>query len=247
MLVHIKTLSLWEVAHYWHDLDPKESTTHHIPLKVRNTLRILSMWFGKKVAYRIEQDKPYLIEILKKTPKYTARHYRKTFQKTVDNKLFGKRFLGNMFVSRSQLARQCVAHKEPLPLFWFPDNEKYPYNKDGDISDEVSMDGRYNVILVYDDTPEQTNEPDTEAPVSTTVSENALKAAQASHAPMNEVKDRFIQFFNEDGQNFSSKKAAAESFYDTLHELQEKTLFVSREAAVRTLLHALRSHLKKVK
>lgn len=38
MLVHVKTLSLWEIAHYWHDLDPRKSMTHQLPLKVRDTL-----------------------------------------------------------------------------------------------------------------------------------------------------------------------------------------------------------------
>jgi hypothetical protein len=247
MLVHVKTLSLWEAAHYWHDLDPRESTTHQLPLVVRHTLQVLSMWCGKKVAYRVEREKTFKMEILKEAPRFTARHYRQTFKKAIDNKVFGKRFFSNMFISRSQLARLCVTHNEPLPKFWFPDNEKYPYDMDSDLADEVSVGGRYKLILLYDDTAKPSDESVDEQPIAVTVSSNAVKAAQASHATTNAIKDRFIRFFKEEGQNCPSKKAAAEYFFDTLLETREQLLFASKDTAVRTLLAALRSHKKKAK
>lgn len=248
MLAHIKTLSIWEIAHYWNDLDPRASTTHKLPLKVRDTLLVLAGWCGKKLAYRVEHDKAYKYEIYKQAPRFTARHYRHTIQKAIDNKVFGKRFFSHMYISRSQLARLCVANNQPLPEFWFPDNEKFPYSAIGDISDETTVDGRYKLILIYDDTEPSTADTENEQVTAATVSSNAVKAAQASHAPTNAIKDRFIHFFfSEEGQNCPSKKAAAEYFYDTLHETQEKLLFANREAAVRTLLDALRSHQKKAK
>jgi len=80
-----------------------------------------------------------------------------------------------------------------------------------------------------------------------TVSQNAAKAAQAKHSRTNEIKARFIQFFEAEGQNFPSKKAAASSFFDSLHDIQEKLFFDHKDAAVRTLLNALRDHEKKRK
>lgn len=247
MLVHVKTLSLWEVAHYWHNLDPRKSMTHQLPLKVRDTMLVLTTWCGKKVSYRVEREKEYLYEALKKTPRFTARHYRHSFQKAIDSKVFGKRFFSNMFISRSQLARQCLAHNEPLPEFWFPDNEKYPYDTTSDLSDETSVDGRYKLILIYDDTAMDSNEAENEQPISVTVGSNAIKAAHASHAATNAIKERFIQFFDDEGKNYPSKNAAAAQFYDMLDDIKEKTLFVHREAAIRTLLDALRSHKNKPK
>jgi len=105
MLVHVKILSMWEIAHYWHDCDPRLSTSHKIPLKVRDTLLVLSMNFGNKLSLRAEQKKAYLLELLNKAPRFTARHYRQTFKKSIDSKVFGKRFFSTMYLSRSQLGR----------------------------------------------------------------------------------------------------------------------------------------------
>lgn len=247
MLVHIKNMSLWEVAHYWHDLDPRESKTHDLPLKVRDTLLVLSMSYSKKLSIRVEQDKAYLLEIYNKANRVTSRHYRQTFKKAIDNKVFGKRFYSKMFVSRSQLARWCVKHNEPLPKFWFPDNDKYPYDADGDISDEITVNGRYKVMLLYDDTAKSSGEPSQEQPIVATVNENAVRAANAKHARRNAIKARFIGFYQTEGTNYPSKAASAGHFFDTLDEKQEKLLFDSKDTAIRTLLDALRAHLKQAK
>lgn len=244
MLVHVKTLSLWEVAHYWHDLDPRVSKTHHLPLKVRDTLLVLSMWCRNKVAYRIDRDKAFRIEVLKETPRFTARHYRQAFRKAIDNKIFGKRFFNNLFISRSQLARLCVSHNEPLPIFWFPDNEKYPFDATGNLSEEISMDGRYELILIYDDAPKSSDEQLEEQPIVASVSSNAVKAAKAKHARTNAIKSKFIHFYQTEGSNFSTRTAAAEMYFDSLDEKQEKLLFEHKDAAINTLLAGLRSHLK---
>lgn len=247
MLVHVKTLSVWEIAHYWHGLDPRESTTHRLPLKVRDTLLVLSMWCGKKLAYRVEHENVLRMEILKNAPRFTARHYRHTIKKAIDSKVFGKRFFSNMHVARSQLARLCISNNQPLPEFWFPDNEKYPYAATGDISEETTVGGRYKLILLYDDTEEPSGKLENEQQVAATVSNNAVKAAQASHAATNAIKDRFICFYIDEGQDHPSRTAAAAHFFDSLHDLKEKTLFAHKEAAVRTLLDALRAHQKLAK
>lgn len=248
MLAHVKILSLWEVAHYWHDCDPRASQTHHLPLKVRDTLLVFSMEFGSSLSLRVEQDKAYLLEFINTAPRFTARHYRHSFKNAIAKKVFGKRFFSKMTISRSQLARWCLSKNELLPKFRFPDNDKFPYNAEGDLTDEITANGRYKVQLLYDDRAKpSSSEESQEQPIAATVNENASKAGQASHAPTNAIKDRFIHFFSEEGKNCPSKKAAAEYFYDTLHETQEKLLFANRIAAVRTLLDALRDSKNKPK
>lgn len=248
MLAHVKILSLWEIAHYWHDCDPRTSQTHNLPLKVRDTLLVFSTEFRNSLSIRVEKEKAYQLEIINKAPRFTARHYRHSFQKAINKRVFGIRFFSKMYISRSQLARWCVKNNEPLPTFWFPDNDKFPYKADGDLADEITDGGRYLVQLLYDDRPKPIDgEAAKEQPIATTVNENAVKAAQASHAATNAIKDRFIHFYSEEGQNCPSKKVAAEYFYDTLHETQEKLLFANKDAAVRTLLAALRAHKKKAK
>lgn len=248
MLAHVKILSLWEVAHYWHDYDPRISQTHHLPLKVRDTLLVFSQEFGNSLSLRVEQKKAYMLEIYQAAPKFTARHYRHSFKNAIDKKIFGKRFFSKMYITRSQLARWCISKNEPLPKFWFPDNNKFPYIVEGDLSDEITANGRYKVQLLYDDRKKPANsEAPQEQPIAATVNENAVKAAQASHAAMNAIKDRFIRFYGEESQNCPTKKAAAEYFFDTLLKTQEQLLFTSKDTAVRTLLDALRSHKKKAK
>lgn len=195
MLAHVKILSLWEIAHYWHDYDPRISQTHHLPLKVSDALLVLSMEYGSSLNLRVEQDKAYLLEIINKAPRFTARHYRHSFKKAIDRKVFGKRFYSKIYLSRSQLARWCINNNEPLPKFWFPDNDKFPYIAEGDLSDEISMGGRYKVQLLYDDRVKPSGEPSQEQLIVATVNENAIRAANAKHASRNAIKARFIGFY----------------------------------------------------
>lgn len=247
MLVHVKNMSLWEVAHYWHDCDPRESKTHHLPLKVRDTLLVLSMTYSKKLCLRVEHDKAYLLELIGHAPRFTARHYKHSFKKAIDNKVFGKQFYSRMFITRSQLARWCLQHNEPLPKFWFPDNEKFPYDTTSDLSDEITVGGRYKLMMLYDDTAKPSGEPSQDQPIAATVNENAVKAANAKHARRNAIKARFISFCQTEGSNHPSKTASAEHFFDSLDEKQERLLFDNKDAAIRTLLDALRTHLKEAK
>ncbi len=247
MLTHVKTLSLWEIAHYWHDVDPRESTTHQLPLKVRDTLHVLSMWCGKKLAYRVDREKNYLVEGLKHMPRFTARHYRHSFRKAIDSKVFGKRFFSKIVISRSQLARLCDKHSEELPVFWFPD-KKYSFDTATDEeSKEITANGRYQLVLIYDDTDKTLETTGSEQPIVATVNGNALKAAQASHAATNKIKCRFIEYYEAKGTNYSCREAAAGHFFDSLPDPQDKFHFASRKAAIATLLRGLRNHLKKTK
>ena len=68
MLPHVKILSLWEIAHYWHDYDPRVSQTHHLPLKVRDTLLVFATEFGSSLNIRVEQSKAYLLDAINYVP-----------------------------------------------------------------------------------------------------------------------------------------------------------------------------------
>lgn len=151
-----------------------------------------------------------------------------------------------MFLTRSQLAQWCVDNKEPFPKFWFPDNDKYPYDSTSDnLSEEMSAGGRYKLILLYDDTKKTNSESTTKQSSTSTVSNNAIKAAKAKHARTNALKDRFISFYLKEVNKHSSKTAAAKYFFDYLDE-KEKLLFLSRDTATRTLLAALSKHGKQI-
>lgn len=244
ILVHVPVLSWWEIAHYWHGYDPRKSITHDLPLSVRDTLLVISMEWGQALSLRVEPHRVYLLEILGQAPRFTARHYRHRIKKAIDSKNFGKRFFENMFLTRSQLGRWCKKINEPFPEFWFPDNEKYPFLETGDITHEMTANGRYITKLIYDDRvvlpSTQTLEPVASEPETATVSENAIKAAHAKHAPINTIKKKFFDFYVQHGSGHTNKSEAARHFFDQLLSDKERYQFAGRETAVRTLLDALR-------
>jgi hypothetical protein len=242
MLVHVPVLSWWEIAHYWHGFDPRNSTTHDLPLIVRDTLLVISMEWGKALSLRVEPHRAYLLEILGQAPRFTARHYRHRITKAIDSKRFGRRFFENMFLTRSQLGRWCKTFNEPFPEFWFPDNEKYPFIEVGDISHEMTANGRYITRLIYND---RVTSPSAEASdliqsETATVSENAIKAANAKHAPVNAIKKRFSDFYLQRSAEHKSKSEVARHFFDHSLSDKERYQFASRDTAVRTLLDSLR-------
>lgn len=202
------------------------------------------MWCGKKLAFRVEHEKAYLVEVLREASRFTARHYRQSFKKAVDSKVFGKQFFSKIVVTRSHLARLCLEHNEPLPKFWFPDNEKYPFDSADGWLDEMTAGGRYALISIYDDTPDVSDNPQREQTTAVTVTSNAVRAAKAKHAGTNEIKSRFIRFFKGEGDGYPNKRSAAKHFFKVGLIEKERLLFLGEEAAIRTLLDALRADKK---
>ncbi|WP_146159115.1 hypothetical protein [Nitrosomonas aestuarii] len=129
-----------------------------------------------------------------------------------------------------------------MPEFWFPDNDRYPYDLD---DNEIEHTERYEYLLVYDGTKKASFEPIKQA-IIVSVASNATKAANAKHAATNAINNKFITFYQEKGAQHSSKAAAARHFFDSLVE-KEQLQFNSRDTATRTFLGALRKHTKKNK
>lgn len=152
-----------------------------------------------------------------------------------------------MFLSRSQLAKWCIDNKEPLPKFWFSDDDKHPYDiSDDNLLEEMSASGRYKVMLLYDDAKKTDSVSVAKQSNTATVSSNAIKAAKAKHARTNVIKERFINFYLTEGSRYSSKTATANHFFGSMNK-RERLLFNSRETATRAFLDALRKHEKQVK
>ncbi|MBX3617444.1 hypothetical protein [Nitrosomonas sp.] len=243
MLVHVNTLSLWEIAHYWHDCDPRLSSTHQIPLEVRDTLLVLIKTPSKKFSVYVEKRNAYLFKIFRYIQEVCTESFLQNLQKSIDNKLFDKRLFNSMLITRNTLACWCIENNEPLPKFWFPDNDMYPYDLE---NQEMEGADRYEFLMVYDGVRKRDSESEVKQSVSLSVSSNAIKAARVKHAPRNAVKDRFIDYYFAEGSKHSSKAAAAIQFFCTLDK-REQLLFDTRETATRTLLNALRKHGKQTK
>lgn len=244
MLAHVKTLSLWEIAHYWHDCDPRASTTHQIPLKVRDTLLVLIKTPDKKISVFVEKRNSFLFKLLRYVQESCTEYFLANLQKSIDKKIFDKSLFSNMFLSRNALARWCIENKEPLPKFWFPDDTRYPYDLEDDELIENSQ--RFEFLDVHDGTKKTDSVLEVKQSTPISINSNAVRAANAKHAQTNTIKSRFIIFHLSECKNYSSKKAVAEYFFATLDK-REQLLFTSCETATRAFLDALRKHEKQVK
>jgi hypothetical protein len=242
-LAHINVLSIWEVAHYWHDLDPRKGKSHQLPLQVRNTILVLTEWFCNNIAYRVDSNKPHLLPIVQKQPRFTARYYRHRIRKAVETKNFSKKFFNKIYIARSELAQRCITHNESLPPFWFPDNEKFPFLSKGDTSKELADNGRYVLVPIFNDGNHQSDQISEPSQPTATVSSNATKAANKKHAPMNAIKADFIAAYERIPDGQVNRTALAREFFDSLED-KKKLLFDNKDAAIRTLTTALREHLR---
>lgn len=175
MLVHVNTLSLWEIAHYWHDCDPRASNTHQIPLEVRDTLLVLIKTPNKKFSVFVEKRKAYLFKFFRYIQEVCTESFLQNLQKSIEKKLFDKRLFNSMLITRNTLACWCIENNEPLPKFWFPDNDKYTYDLE---NQEMEDADRYEFLLVYDGVKKTNSESEVKQPVSLSVSSNAIKAAK---------------------------------------------------------------------
>lgn len=219
MLVHVNTLSLWEIAHYWHDCDPRISITHQIPLKVRDTLLVLIKTPNKKICVFVEKRRAYLLKLLRYIEEICTESFLQNLQTSIDKKVFDKRLFSSMFLTRNALARWCIENNEPLPKFWFPDNDRYPYDLND--NEEIEDSGRYKFLVVHDETKTADSELEVKRSTPITVNNNAIKAAKAKHAPTNAIKDSFISFYLAEGIKHPSKIAAAKYFFESLDQRQQ--------------------------
>ena len=112
MLMHVNTLSLWEIAHYWHDCDPRISTTHQIPLKVRDTLLVLIKAPNKQFSVFVEKRRAYLLKLLSYIQEICTESFLQNLQNSIDRKLFNKCLFNSMLMSRNTFARWCIENNE---------------------------------------------------------------------------------------------------------------------------------------
>lgn len=139
----------------------------------------------------------------------------------------------------------CLLSEPSLEDFALSSNESRIAKEVDELPNVLRYIEEHNLESLITEKP--ADEPTNEQPIVATVSSNAVKAANVKHAPKNAIKEKFIQFYQTDGSKFSGRRAAATHFFDSLDEKQEKLQFNSKDAAIRTLLDALRKHLKKEK
>ncbi|MDP2242175.1 MAG: hypothetical protein Q8K18_18715 [Burkholderiales bacterium] len=200
MAIHIplSILSVWEISHRWHDIDPVESDPQKLPRPVRERIRQLlqALTYGL-LPYDVHGEEIFVDELW-----FTGIRKNK-FGRTLDRHLhqgiYDKKFLSTVFILRDEFEKWCWRVNEPLPAFWFQ----------GEVN-------RWGAVW-KDDTPEKV-EPKTASAV-------AKKAAQKRHEPLNQLKQEFCDFWGR-GKH-QSRAEAARRFYASLPADKKRLLVPS--------------------
>ncbi len=239
MTLYIDELSIWEIAHRWHNADPSHSeTVKDIPLEVKDTLRNLATEVYHEELYStllLEREaergilKPYFKRnfpfFWKKTWYFVpVSHYTKEFEAVINNDI-DPTFLKSIMIPHWELEYWCRENQIPFPDFWrrsitMEGNEApSPYFAEFSIDeDNTTIDGEK------------------------TKSESHQRAAYSRHEPANALKREFIQFA--EGRDGSLNKLAGQ-FYKSLPEEKKKKLIPSN--AERTLSQALSKYRRGIK
>lgn len=235
MTISIDRLSLWEIAHRWHNADPSYSISiADIPLEVKDTLRNLASEVYYERLYSTllleRESKNEEPEFTRQWPyfwkktwfKNSVGHYSKEFKETMNNRI-DPVFLQSVMVPFWELEFWCKEFKVPFPSFWLRS-----ITHRGSIA---SFPGAIAFKQEESDEPEPENDISSEHKTESnknTKSEKNRKAALAKHEATYKLKRRCIDFFiahYSDGK-FSNDEVARR-FYCTLSDDEQKILIPS--------------------
>lgn len=116
-------LSLWEIAHRWHNADPNKTDPENLPFEIQDTLRYLSrlvlagkLYLHEQLFISIKNDhgnvknQSHLIGCGEIPPAY---------EECVTERKYTKKVLDIYLIDRVDLFRFSVINDEPFPDFWW--------------------------------------------------------------------------------------------------------------------------------
>lgn len=146
-LASFHALSVWEIAHRWHNTDPNGTDPEALPLPVQDTLRSLCLALHTQEIpasdkwgnnFGIVADGPKYAEWLAQADATgQARGYRAAvedhtrehreavagLEHCAGERRFDKARLESVFISAWGIQRFCELEHVALPEFWFPDGD----------------------------------------------------------------------------------------------------------------------------
>jgi hypothetical protein len=236
MTISIDRLSIWEIAHRWHNADPSHSKTiEDIPLEVKDTLRNLAAEVYYELLYStlpLEREAKNLKPVFKRNwPLFWKKtwyfvpvsHYEKEFCEVMNNRI-DPIFLQTIMIPHWELEYWCKEYQIPFPDFWVRSivmgGNKAPFP------------GAIEFIPEEEETESELE--DAIALGEKAKSENHSRAAHERHKPVNQLKKECVIFsINQKGSN----RKIAELFYASLSDDRKRIL--SADNAIRTLSQAI--------
>jgi hypothetical protein len=223
MPISIDRLSLWEIAHRWHDVDPSHSkTVADIPLDVKDTLRNLAAEIYYERLYStllLERETTHLEAVFRRRWPYFWKktHYKKSvsdfeqeFKATINNTIVPE-FLQSIMIPHWELKYWCKEYDIPFPDFWvrsllmggtkapFPGAIEFTHE-----NDDSSLEFETDATISAEEKPK---------------SDIHSRAAYKRHEPVNQLKRKCVLFsLTQKGSN----KQIANRFYASLSDEEKK-------------------------
>lgn len=244
MAISIDRLSIWEIAHRWHNVDPSHSkTVADIPLEVKDTLRNLAAEVYYEHLYSdlsLEREAKLMKPVFKRNwPLFwkktwygvPASHYAQEFHDVMNNRI-DPDFLQSITVPHWELEYWCKEYQIPFPDFWvrslvmggtkapFPGAVEFMHDDENE-----ELESRPNNNIASDDTLK---------------SEDHQRAAYQRHEPVNQLKRECVEYAIKH-QNYSNRENARR-FYKSL-PVERRIL--SPDNATRTLSQAISDYKKR--
>jgi hypothetical protein len=221
MTISIERLSIWEIAHRWHNADPSLSKTiEDIPLEVKDTLRNLaaevfderlySTWLIQREAVT---HKPSFIrswpQFWRKKPiiNIPVSYFADEFYEVMNNRLKPD-FLKKIRIPIWEMEIWCKEYQIPFPDFWVRSvvlgGSKQPFP---------------GAIEFIQDQETMETEQEDEISFEKEKSEAHSRAAIKRHEPVNQLKRKCVIFsLKEKGSN----RQIANRFYSSLSNEEKK-------------------------
>ncbi len=228
MTISSDRLSVWEIAHRWHDVDPHcYESLADIPLEVKDTLRNLAaeiyyerlysdLWLDRETNNHKDELKAFR----KKGIKKAISDYQTEFNNCIELNDFSPSTFKAIMIPIWELEYWCKEYNIPFPGFWakslWQGGERLPFPG----SQPVSTEGKEDC--------------------SNSVSEQHRMAALARHEPMYDLKRKCVIFHLAHPELTNAE--AARRFYKSLPDEEKKLAPTNYE---RTLSEALSEYKNK--
>ena len=119
---YLPLLSIWEIAHRWHGIDPEGDETKTVLSEVRETLRQLLLAINLYLNPYDGNDQEIPVEELWFTGIRKTK-FSKQLEQCMNQRTYEKSFLNSVFIRKSELPKWCAGGGIPLPAFWFQTEE----------------------------------------------------------------------------------------------------------------------------
>jgi hypothetical protein len=275
VLHDIPQLSIWDLSHYWHSVNPQSTQASNLPVKVQQTLRALALKASKGLYLRCEVG-GFIHKVFNEEPvavSTVSRIYQRELRAAYTGKKYKKKFLSGISMSKKGVLIWCKQTKTEPPSFWFNDDDpllsksvselvsplsdeqmrKYGYfPMFGKELESPTLDNIFKVSNADSLTIEGQAFKEKNSPIAKAISDMASKNAKQRYTILDGIKNEFIEFYQT--SNYKNRKEAARIFFESLNSkariqlvptYDETDLAQSKEKAVRTLTNALRDFVAK--